>query len=905
MSLRGRWWPWAIRACISLAQRPLLCLPILQTVFSMLPKPQKRQNNSVMFTQLPVTNKTISQDETKRTGHVFSTPRLKAVPGIPPMATNQVMKFDSSVSYDTPRMPLPPRTLSESSSESESGTESESGSEKKDEESPESTWRRHKQRNHEFDLTSSQVTPLAAKLAEELRCRLINSNEPDTPGNSVSSRVTENLIWTISQLQVENEILKTRLEEARENDSKASAPPEAHSNDTQTPSILSHETLHEVIYSDTRRPESRKYYRDVPRMFKGDTKKDIPRGAVEVEDVSTYLQNHTNLAFIVLEVYRFDAYIVGEIFEKVGGAGGTLHKDYCSVEKASRDIYVSASVEGAINSIVKAYPERFPGFERLSSYNTSWHEPPYTFFYLHHSTLMEFLSGDTLNELEKQNFRDVLEWMENNARADWDEADDLFAQGKVNSKHYAKLFRPGELVVWPNYGGKGTMRATMVNDFPHFVPPAHRKQHGFSIITHLWGFNGKFTPDVHNVRLDLEESLNAGSGYKSDDEVVDILRLSEYPLRFAEDGLRMKLIARGEKFWQLRRKTLVCIKENSEDSYQAERRCMIDYTMYKRLHPAGGMYTVREEAGWMETRPEDSNLACLPSTILGFDFSKKTWRELRVDSITHVTWNKAAFKQLVAPEETKELVMAMVTEHGQWSSATIDIIEGKGQGLLMLLHGGPGTGKTLTAESIAELQERPLYRVTCGDIGIEPKEVEQYLGDVLELGRSWGCVVLLDEADVFLEERSFTDQKRNAVISIFLRVLEYYDGILILTTNRVGSFDEAFKSRIQLALAYPRLNEEDRLKIWNNFMQMLPRSGERVDMADLRLNLPKLARVDINGRQIRNVVTMARHLAKYRKEMLRAEHMQDAMRSVERFNEYLSDVKGIQDDERARGLTLR
>lgn len=183
-------------------------------------------------------------------------------------------------------------------------------------------------------------------------------------------------------------------------------------------------------------------------------------------------------------------------------------------------------------------------------------------------------------------------------------------------------------------------------------------------------------------------------------------------------------------------------------------------------------------------------------------------------------------------------------------------------------------------------------------------------------------MVLLDEADVFLEERSFTDQKRNAIISsilpkpltrniktltstVFLRVLEYYDGILILTTNRVGSFDEAFKSRIHLALAYPKLNEEDRLKIWQNFMHMLPRSGERVDMDDLRMNLPKLALIEVNGRQIRNVVTMARHLAKYRGEMLRAKHMQDALRSVEKFNEYLSDVKGIQDDERARGLTLR
>ena len=62
-----------------------------------------------------------------------------------------------------------------------------------------------------------------------------------------------------------------------------------------------------------------------------------------------------------------------------------------------------------------------------------------------------------------------------------------------------------------------------------------------------------------------------------------------------------------------------------------------------------------------------------------------------------------------------------------------------------------------------------------------------------------GCVALLDEGDVFLEQRTLTDLDRNALASVFLRVLEYYEGILILTSNRVGTFDEAFKSRIQLS----------------------------------------------------------------------------------------------------------
>lgn len=139
---------------------------------------------------------------------------------------------------------------------------------------------------------------------------------------------------------------------------------------------------------------------------------------------------------------------------------------------------------------------------------------------------------------------------------------------------------------------------------------------------------------------------------------------------------------------------------------------------------------------------------------------------------------------------------------------------------------------------------------------------------------------------------------------VFLRVLEYYDGIMILTTNRVGTFDEAFKSRIHLALHYRDLNEEQRLKIWSNCFHLLSRSEERVDFEDLNLNVKKLAREDLNGRQIRNVVTLARYLARFRKEMMVYKHVQDAVESVVDFDKYLLDVRGS-DELFARQARIR
>ena len=112
--------------------------------------------------------------------------------------------------------------------------------------------------------------------------------------------------------------------------------------------------------------------------------------------------------------------------------------------------------------------------------------------------------------------------------------------------------------------------------------------------------------------------------------------------------------------------------------------------------------------------------------------------DLSVDRISDVVWNKKAFDDLVVNSKTKELVKALVTSRVTAEEST-DIIQGKGNGLIILLHGGPGTGKTFTAEGVAEMAEKPLYRVTCGDVGTKPEAVEKYLESVLHLGNIWDC----------------------------------------------------------------------------------------------------------------------------------------------------------------------
>jgi SpoVK/Ycf46/Vps4 family AAA+-type ATPase len=269
-----------------------------------------------------------------------------------------------------------------------------------------------------------------------------------------------------------------------------------------------------------------------------------------------------------------------------------------------------------------------------------------------------------------------------------------------------------------------------------------------------------------------------------------------------------------------------------------------------------------------------------------------------------VPWNKEAFNRLVLKSQKKELIKALVTVH---LSAThnADVVEGKGNGLIILLHGSPGTGKTLTAESVAEIAEKPLYRVTCGDIGTDAEGVEKYLESVLLIGTIWGCVVLLDEADVFLEERQTTDLARNALVSVFLRVLEYYDGILILTSNRVGTFDEAFKSRVQLAVHYPALDEDGRFEIWRNFVHGLHDTNVDMDFEGLDRKVAVLARHKLNGRQIRNLVWTAGQLAKYKKDRLEYAHLEQVIGIANEFEEYLEKTHGHTDEVYAKAQGTR
>ncbi|KAF7884770.1 uncharacterized protein EAF02_005106 [Botrytis sinoallii] len=169
------------------------------------------------------------------------------------------------------------------------------------------------------------------------------------------------------------------------------------------------------------------------------------------------------------------------------------------------------------------------------------------------------------------------------------------------------------------------------------------------------------------------------------------------------------------------------------------------------------------------------------------------------------------------------------SEEGEEQELEVDdIFAKKGKGLVILLYGPPGVGKTTTAETVAIAARKPLFSISVADVGDKAKKVEKNLAKIFSLASFWQAILLIDEADVFLESRgqgAASNVERNSLVSVFLRVLEYYQGILMLTTNQIAQFDVAIKSRIHVAFKYEELTPDQALAIFNGFLQPLDKKG--------------------------------------------------------------------------------
>ncbi|KAH7000380.1 P-loop containing nucleoside triphosphate hydrolase protein [Ilyonectria destructans] len=244
-----------------------------------------------------------------------------------------------------------------------------------------------------------------------------------------------------------------------------------------------------------------------------------------------------------------------------------------------------------------------------------------------------------------------------------------------------------------------------------------------------------------------------------------------------------------------------------------------------------------------------------PALVPAFGLLGKEWQWVLSDQLQEREWNTAAFESLQLKSSTKDLVQSLIKGHKTTSTTSDDAIPDKEQGLTFLLHGKPGLGKTHTAESLADIIERPLYSISGGELKTHAEQLEVRLESIFGLTARWDAVLLLDEADVLLRKRNENETEQDSVLTVFLRKIENFQGVLFLKTNRKQEFDVAFKNRIRVSISYPDLTDEMQSKIWKRLIQT--NTDINFDASWNDNVFSALGMLSLNGRMIKSILRTA------------------------------------------------
>jgi len=403
--------------------------------------------------------------------------------------------------------------------------------------------------------------------------------------------------------------------------------------------------------------------------------------------------------------------------------------------------------------------------------------------------------------------------------------------------------------------------------------------------------------------------------------------LNVCPMSFVKQRKQMEdaFLANGKRFFELSVKQNNCFMRFEGPllryemlpetgfvqliKHKADGRVMIDLWSFVKMNPGYQMGNAsppnsRYRESGLQTNnyncklPDDESLRLAPAIVYGFSFSLKKWGCFPINGFSEISFDDHAFDRhlVMSNEVQKKMMLGLVSQHLHNPSQpkdernnnvanvipAIDPISNKGEGCIFLCYGPPGTGKTLTAESVAEKLHRPLWSISASELTLKVEKMEENFTKILDIASSWRAVLLLDEADVYLEKRTSTgNPKRNAMTGVFLRLLEYYKGVLFLTTNRVTTFDDAFCSRISMFVRYHRLTRFDRAKVWETLLS-------RVGLMDI--NLDMFAAHELNGREMRNSIRIAHTWATNCKESLTTKHILEVVKMLEDFRSDLQDA---------------
>ncbi|GBC15567.2 uncharacterized protein OCT59_027855 [Rhizophagus irregularis] len=363
--------------------------------------------------------------------------------------------------------------------------------------------------------------------------------------------------------------------------------------------------------------------------------------------------------------------------------------------------------------------------------------------------------------------------------------------------------------------------------------------------------------DYENFIIDLEVINSDGYSfiYEKYYTFIDfwkgLCKINKLPIipLSKEDNIYNKLVARGKKF--IKYAIGHHFLQHSHSSKYSKGRIMVDISNYKNYSLASSIFNNNcyleylEDIKINDDVKEEELFMCV-SKLPAYSFTWKDWHFIDVEHLNEITFDNEAFDKLVLDQEKKSIIENII----KFEYSKTDIINSKGDGYTFLLHGPSGVGKTLTVEAISEKLHHPLYSISTGELGTNAKDLENNLRNIFNLAYYWNAIILIDEVDIFFECQNVHEVNHNALVCVFLRLLEYHQGIVFLTTNRVYCFDDTFQFHISISLEYKEPDIKAREILWNTFLEFLDYNPNNV-------NIKKLSDIHLNGREIQNTVKLA------------------------------------------------
>ncbi|KIW07003.1 uncharacterized protein PV09_01898 [Verruconis gallopava] len=536
----------------------------------------------------------------------------------------------------------------------------------------------------------------------------------------------------------------------------------------------------------------------------------------------------------------------------------------------------SPQLLNALKDVVEYYPSESLDFTNQVSYDS-----PYELLY-HHRSQLESYKENQNDEMTSEHIDLLLHFLASEAGDKGKDAEKALASGLVTFENAWMAYKPGELIFTSSYGQD---RLYILNQTGYHKDNCRGRY--FQLSCNFSSCDGENVGTAQTNLVIWEKDDFVGK------TASKITSLSAIPLKYLDEDqqelIKAKLTERGKRYLEIRGVKsweydglYLYLKTPPYDFYDersnydgkwlprtcTERVVLDPKTFIEEMRDQKDVSAAMGTSDCCRLSNCDSNqyqsleadpMLC-PPYVYGFSLESKEWCKYFVDNLSPVVWQENAMDALILPNAQRRLIRSLVTSH-RYPDHARDEASLKGKGLIMLLHGTPGSGKTLTAELTAEQTKRPLLKLSTGELGSWEERLSHELKKLLTYASIWKAVVLIDEADVFLEaRRSGSDSAFNSnnMVAIFLKQLEYFQGILFLTSNRVGVFDQAIRSRLHLAMQYHAPDESRRALLWRQKLSQLQEVDISFDMEDAIKTLSKPA---MNGREINNAVNTAKTLA--------------------------------------------